>query len=96
MQFYPINWVIAKIIVPLLFFTGIASAAGVFAQGFWSLFVIRCFVGIAEGPCCGDGLPGKNASADKRFGMNMRIVNCGVGAISTLLSHTGYTAGSAG
>ena len=73
-----------KIIVPLLFFTGIASAAGVFAQGFWSLFVIRCFVGIAEGPM----LPlmaslVKDASADKRFGMNMGIVNCGVGAIGT-------------
>jgi len=73
-----------KLVVPLLFFTGIAAGAGVLAQGFWSLFVIRCFVGIAEGPM----LPllaslVKDASAEKRFGMNMGIVNCGVGAIGT-------------
>jgi MFS family permease len=73
-----------KIIVPLLFITGIAAAAGVFAYNFTSLFIIRCFVGIAEGPM----LPlmaslVKDASDERRFGMNMGIVNCGVGAIGT-------------
>ncbi len=73
-----------KVIVPLLFLTGVASAAGVFAQTFTQLFIIRCFVGIFEGPM----LPlmmslVQNVSNEKRFGMNAGIVNCGVGAIGT-------------
>ena len=74
---------VKKLLVPLLVLMGCAAGAGVFAKTFGQLFIIRCFVGIFEGPM----LPlmatlVKRASADKRFGMNMGIVNCGVGLLA--------------